>query len=177
MNNSRIRLEFKRSYLKQNKAHFTPNNVVNLFIMYELDRWSQDLNAKFNLKDCFFGAVKLTKNANPNNYSYSRYGIGFDCRSLFSIPNFDWGKNVIIFGVDISSSLHTNNKNKDILILGEGQTKGSDNTSLTAEVEYSINFSRSEKKFSLSLHYMGSNSFLFANAHKIHQYKGKDSEI
>ena len=68
MNNSRIRLEFKRSRLKQNKAPFTPNNVVNLFIVYELDRWSQDLNTKFNLKDCFFGAVKLAEDANPNNY-------------------------------------------------------------------------------------------------------------
>ena len=65
--------------------------------MYELDRWSQDLKTKFNLKDYLFGAVKLTKNANPNKYSYSGYNVGFDSRSIFSIPNFDWGKNVIIF--------------------------------------------------------------------------------
>ena len=65
--------------------------------MYELDWWSQDLKTKFNLKDCLFGAVKLTKNADPNKYSYSGYNIGFDSRSVFSIPNFDWGKNVIIF--------------------------------------------------------------------------------
>ena len=124
-----------------------------------------------------FGAVKLTKNTNPNKYSYSGYGIGFDSRSLFSIPNFDWGKNVIIFGVDMSSSVHANNKNKDILILGKEQTKGLDNISLTAEAEYSINFSRSEREFCLSLHYNGSNSFLFVNATKIHQFKAKDSEI
>ena len=71
-----------------------------------------------------FGAVKLTKNANPNEYSYSGYGTGFHSCSLFSIPNFDWGKNAIIFGVDMSSSVHANNKNKDILILGKEQTKG-----------------------------------------------------
>ena len=40
------------------------------------------------LEDCLSGAVELTKNANPNIYSYSEYGIGFDSRSLFSIPNF-----------------------------------------------------------------------------------------
>ena len=59
-----------------------------------------------------FGAVKLTKNANPNKYSYSGYGIGFDSRSLFSIANFDWDKSVIIFGVDVSSSVHDNKKMK-----------------------------------------------------------------
>ena len=152
MNNSRIKLEFKRSCLKQDKAPFTPNNVVNLYIVYELNTWSQDLNAEFTLKDCLFGAVKLTKNANANKDSYSRYGIGFDSRSLFSIPNLDSGKNAIIFDrVDMSSSVHANNKNKDILILGKGGTKRLDNTSLTAEAEYSTNFSRSENFFCLSL--------------------------
>ena len=53
----------------------------------------------------------------------------------------------------MSSSVHANDKNKDILIFGKGQTKGLDNTSLIAEAEYSINFSRSERKFCLSLHY------------------------
>ena len=51
--------------------------------MYKLDRWSQHLNAKFTLKDCYFGAVKLTKNVYPNKYSYSGCGIGFDSRSYF----------------------------------------------------------------------------------------------
>ena len=67
-NNSRIRLEFKGSYLKQDKAPFTPNKVVNLYIGYELKIWSQNVNAEINLKDCLFGAVKLTKNANSNKY-------------------------------------------------------------------------------------------------------------
>ena len=116
-------------------------------------------------------------NADPNKHSYSGYGIGFDSRSLFSIPNFDWGKNVIIFGVHMSSSTHANNKNKDILILGKRQKQGLVNTTLTAEAEYSINFSRSKRKFCLSLRYNGSHSFLFVNGTKIHQFKAKDSEI
>ena len=80
MSNSKIRLKFTGSCLKQDKASFTPNNVVNLHIVYELDRWSQDLNAKSTLKDCLFGTVEITKNAYPNKYSYSGYGIGFDSR-------------------------------------------------------------------------------------------------
>ena len=50
------------------------------------------------------------------------------------------GKNVIIFGANISSSVHIDNKNKDILILGERTTQGLDDTTLTAEAMYSINF-------------------------------------
>ena len=57
MNNSRIKLEFKGSCLKQDKASFTPKNVVNLYIAYELNIWSLDLNAEFTLNDCLFGAV------------------------------------------------------------------------------------------------------------------------
>ena len=66
ISNSKIGLRFTGNCLKQDKATFTPNNVINLHIIYELDRWSQDLNAKFTLKDCFFGNVKITKNADPN---------------------------------------------------------------------------------------------------------------
>ena len=55
--NSRIRLEFKGSCLNQEEATFTPNSVVNVFIIYELNTWSQDLNTDFTLKNCFFASV------------------------------------------------------------------------------------------------------------------------
>ena len=61
----------------------------------------------------------------------------------------------------MTSCVHTDNKQKDTLILGIGQTQGLDNTTLTAQAQYSINFSRSNRKFCLSLHYNGTNSFLF----------------
>ena len=63
------------------------------------------------------------------------------------------GKNVIIFGAEMSSSVHIDNKGKDILILGEGPTQGLDDTTLTAEAIYSINFIQPIKRFALSLHY------------------------
>ena len=97
MNNSKIRLEFNRSCLKQEDiAAYTPNSVVNLYIVYELNIYSQDLNAKFTLKDCLFGNVRITKNADPNKYSCSECGIGFDSHSLISLPNY-WSKNTTIF--------------------------------------------------------------------------------
>ena len=61
----------------------------------------------------------------------------------------------------MSSSVHVDNKGKDILILGEGPTQGLDDTTLTAEAKYPINFTQSGKRFELRLHYNGSNSFLF----------------
>ena len=85
------------------------------------------------------------------------------------------GKNVIIFGADMSSSVHIDNKGKVILILGERPTQGLDDTTLT-EAMYPINFTKPNKRFVLSLHYNGSNSFLFVNATKIHQLKAKNSE-
>ena len=57
--------------LKQDRAIFTYRNVVNLFILCEIDTWSRDLNAKFKQGDCLFGALKLTKNADPDKYGYS----------------------------------------------------------------------------------------------------------
>ena len=59
----------------------------------------------------------------------------------------------------MSSSVHIDNKKKDILILGERPTQGLNDTTLKAEAKFSINFSRSNRKFCLSLHYNRSDSF------------------
>ena len=123
-----------------------------------------------------FGGVKLTKNADPDKYSHSGYGTAFDTRGYHSLPDGSVGKNVIIFGVDMSSLVYIYNKGKDILILGKGPTQGL-NHMLAAETQYSINFTRPDIKFCLSLHYNGSNNFLFVNATKIYQFKAKDCEI
>ena len=45
--------------------------MVNLFVIYKLDVWSRDLNTKFTVDICFFGAVKLTKNFDPSKCGYS----------------------------------------------------------------------------------------------------------
>ena len=75
----------------------------------------------------------------------------------------------------MSSSVHVDikNKNKDMLILGEGLTKRLDDTTLTAEVMYPINFTQPNKRFVLSLNYNGSNRFSFLNATKVYQFKAK----
>ena len=69
------------------------------------------------------------------------------------------------------SSVHVDNKRKDVLIFGEGTTQGLDDTTLTAEAKYPINFTQSGKRFIVSLQYNGSNSFLFFNATKVYHSK------
>ena len=95
---------------------------------------------------------------------------------VFSFPGGGFGQKVLIFGVDMSSSTHIDNKKKDILTLGKGLTQGLEHT-LTAEKIYLINFTVTKKKFCLSLYYNGANSYLFVNGTELYKFKAKDSEI
>ena len=94
-----------------------------MFIIYEFDTWSRDLNSDFTLKDSLLGGVKLAKNSDPDKYVYSGYGIGFDSHSEFSLSNSFMSKNIITFGFYMSSSVHIDNKRKDVLILGIGPSQ------------------------------------------------------
>ena len=76
----------------------------------------------------------------------------------------------------MSTSIHIDSKGKDILVLGRGPTQGLEST-LTVEKMYSINFTVTKKKFFLSLHYNGGNSYLFVNGTEIIKFKAKDSNI
>ena len=77
------------------------------------------------------------------------------------MPSSGIGKNVIILEADMSTSVHDDDKGKDILILGKGPMQVLDGTTLTAEKKYPINFPE-HKKNCLILHY-GAISFLFVN--------------
>ena len=66
-------------------------------------------------------------------YKHSGYGIRFGLKGTFSHPSGGFCKNIIIFGADMSSSQHANNKTRSILVLGEGFTQGLDDTTLDAE--------------------------------------------
>ena len=132
------RVTFFGSCLKQPKISCTHGKLVNIYIVYKLGASSLHNNDPM-LKNFLFGAVTLTKNGDVDKYGYFGYGIGFDRRSSCSFPGGGFGQNVLIFGVDMSSSAHIDNKKKDILIRGKGPTQGLEHT-LTAEKVYSINF-------------------------------------
>ena len=77
----------------------------------------------------------------------------------------------------MNSSVHVDNKGKDVLILGKGPTQGFGEHSLTAEKMYSVKFTDNGDKYCLSLHYDGANSYLFVNGTEIKKFKAKDSKI
>ena len=173
---SKIRVKFSRSCLKLDKRTINQKNVVNICIVYELGASSSNNNDPA-IKNCLFGAATLTKNADIDKYRYSGCGIGFDRRSSFSFPGGGFGQNIIIFGADMNSSPHIDNKKKDILILGRGPMQELGWHLLTAEKMDSINFAGTKKKFCLSLHYNGANRYLFVNGTEIYKFKAKDSKI
>ena len=140
---NKIKVKFTGSCL--NKLTYTQKTIVNIYIVYELSASGSNDNDP-TLKNCLFGAVTLTKNTDIDKYGYSGYRTGFDRRSSFSFRGGRFGQNVIIFGVDMSSSALIDNKKKYILVLGKGLTQGLGHT-LTTEKMYSINFTVTKKKF------------------------------
>ena len=83
---TKIRAKFTGSYLKQQKIIYNHGKIVNIYIVYELGT-SGSNNSDPTLKNCLFGAVTLTKNADINKYGYSGYGIGFDRKKE---KDFSW---------------------------------------------------------------------------------------
>ena len=97
---NKIRVKFTGSCLKQsNMLTYTYGKVVNIYIVYELAPSSSHVNGP-TLKNCLFGEVTLTKNADIDKDAYTGCGIGFDRRGNFSFPGGGFGQNVLIFGVD-----------------------------------------------------------------------------
>ena len=92
-------------------------------MVYEITNF-HDIDNYPTLTNALFGAVKLTKNADIDKYKYFGYGIGFDGHDYFSHPSTGTGRNVIIFGVAMSSSTKIYNKKKDILVLGKVPSQG-----------------------------------------------------
>ena len=170
---NKIRVKINGSCLKQsNKLTYSHKTIVKIYIVYELGASTSNDNDP-TLKNCLFGVLILSKNGDIDKYGY--YGIRFDRRSSFSFPSGGFGQNVIIFGVDVSSLAHIDNKTKDT-ILGKGPIQGLENT-LTAEKMYAINFTVTKKNFRLSLYYNRVNSYLFVNDTEIYKFKAKDSQI
>ena len=107
----RIRVKFAGSCLKQPKITYAHKKVINIYVVYELGASASHTDEP-TLKNCLFGAVTLTKNAGTEKYGYSGYGIGFDRRGSFLFAGVGYGQNVLIFGVDMSSCIHIDNKKR-----------------------------------------------------------------
>ena len=164
--NVRVMLKFVGSLLKQDKITYNHGPIVNIYIV---DRLRPSITSNITLENCLFGAVKIIKILKIN--TYSRCGIAFDSKRSFSYPSGGYGKNFIIFRDDLSSSVHPNNRANNILVLGKEFIQGINTTVLYAEKMYSTNFTVTNKKFCLSLHYNGDSSYLFVNGKEIANFK------
>ena len=135
----------------QNKPTYTHSTFVNLYIVYELSGSDSSSDDPI-LRNSLFGAVKFTKNGDIDKYWYSGYWVGFDRKGSFSFRRGGFGQNIIIFEVDMSSSVHVDNQKKDILIIWKGPTQGLGKHSLTAKKCIQLILQLREKKmFKLAL--------------------------
>ena len=112
---SKIRIKFDGSFLNRFPPTILHGNIVNIYIAYEITSDYKDINYP-TLENCLFGSVKLTKNADIDKYGYSGYGIRFDRETSFSFGN-ETGRNVIIFGVDMSLSSKIDNRKRTFSFL------------------------------------------------------------
>ena len=87
---TKTKVKVTGSCLKQSSHILTHKKVVNIYIVHELAASSSHTSDPI-IKNCLFGAVTLTKNADIEKYEYSGYGIGFDRRSSFSFPSGGFG--------------------------------------------------------------------------------------
>ena len=128
--------------------------------------------------------MKITKNTDSSENNYTGYGLCFDEGGEFGHTlkqgNFDRttsAKNVIIFCVDMSSSIHATNRANNIYVMDKNFIQGINDTTIYAEKLFHNNFTELGVKFVLSLHYNGENSYLFANGRQELKFKAKDDQI
>ena len=177
-NNGRMSVRFQGCYFKQTIL-VKPNNnsVINVYVVFRLDLVSRFRSDTYTVQNGLFGGVKITKNAtDTSKHKYEGYGICFDEGVMFSMGNISNGRNVLIFGMHKNSVIHKNKEN-NIYIMGDGFVQGINDTTLYAEKTYKTNFSAVDKKFVLSLHYNGDDSYLFANCKQDFKFKAKDDQI
>ena len=165
IDNGRMSVRLEGAYFKQIRLLLPNNdNIVNIYIVYLIDPISNSRNTDYTVQNALFGGVKITKNAtDTSKHKYEGYGICFDEGGMFSMGNINNGRIVLIFGVHENSVIHSNNKANNIFIMGDGFVQGINDTTLYAEKIYRQNFTAVNKKFVLSLHYNGDDSYLFVN--------------
>ena len=162
-NDERMYAYLKGSHFQQNNVmtsnndHVINTNVFNIYCAYKLDPIASSRDTTFTIQNALFGAMQITKNADNSKNNYKGYGICFDEKSEFGHTITEGGfahttdaKNVLIFGADMSFSVHATNRANNIYIMGTGLTQGIHDTTLYAEKNFYRNLTDPGKKFMLS---------------------------
>ena len=185
-NDGRMYVYLSGNHFQQNKIIIpNNNNVINIYCVYEIQSISSSRDTSFTIQNALFGAMQITKNATDNSKNnYKGYGICFDERIQFGHTitedgraHTTNGRNVLIFGVDMSFSVHATNKASSIYVMGDGLTQAIHDTTLYVEKNYWRNFTDPGKKFIISLHYNGDESYYFVNGRQELKFKAKTDQL
>ena len=134
----------QHNVLTSNNDHVLDKNVVNIYIVYKLDPLASTRDESYAIQNALFGAMQITKNATDyDKNNYKGYGICFDERSEFGHTITEGGhahtteaRNVLIFGADMSFSVHATNRANHIYLMGTGLTQGINDTTIYAEKNF-----------------------------------------
>ena len=170
-NDGRMNVYLSGNHFQQNVASIPNNsNGINIYCVYKLDPIASNRDDTFTIQNVLFGAKKITKNSDTSKHNYKGYGICFGQGGQFGHTITEGGfahttnaRNVLIFGADMSFSTHANNRANNIYVVGELFIQGINDTTIYAEKKFYRNFADPVKKFMLSLHYNGDDSYLFVN--------------
>ena len=140
----RVEIKYNRDSVAVEQNNYI-TKIANAYIVYDLDACPKNPTNSFQFKDYLFRATNIVKSSDKEKWAYIGYGITFDNAGPWT--SNDFAKNVIHFGVDNSSSSHTNNRINNILMLGKGPTYGINESVGSSEEKFSINFSKANTKF------------------------------
>ena len=184
-NDGRIHFYLSGNHFQQNKVIIpNNNNAINIYCVYKLDPIASSRDTTFTIQNALFGAMQITKNSDTSKYDYKGYGICFDEGGQFAHTIAEGGfahttnaRNVLIFGVDMSFSVHATNRANHIYVMGKEFVQGINDTTIYAEKSFYRNFTNPGKKFMLSLHYNGDNSYLFVNGRQELKFRCKTDQL
>ena len=126
-NDGRMHVHLNGNHFQQTVAGIpNNNNVINIYCVYKLDPIVSTRDTSYTIQDVLFGAMQITKNATDyDKNNYKGYGICFDERSQFGhtiiengVTHTSNGRNVLIFGADMSFSVHATIYSKPYISYG-----------------------------------------------------------
>ena len=185
-NDGRMHVHLNGNHFQQIAAGIpNNNNVNNIYCVYKLDPLASTRDKSYSIQNALFGAMEITKDATDyDKNNYKGYGICFDERSKFGHTITESGnghttdaRNVLTFGEDMSFSVHATNRANHIHLMGTGLMQGINDTTIYAEKNFYRNFTDFGKKFVLSLHYNGDDSYLFVNDRQELKFKCKTDQL
>ena len=154
-NDGRINVYLSGNHFQENLKTFPNiNNAINIYCVYKLDSIASTRDTSYTIQNALFGAMQITKNViDYDKNNYKGYSICFDERSQFGHTitedgraHTSNGRNVLIFGADMSFSTHATNRANHIYLMGDGLTQGVNDTTIYAEKKYWRNFTILVKK-------------------------------